>query len=267
MHCVRASSCSVRNGCKLCQAVRNSCSAACCAALLCCWGGRPAAWFSVVGRSAWSAPFQARGVCPPNFITRPTCLPRLLAATTRACRCCTAAHAPCVHAAALPQNFDILLKAPQLVHLAHFERNSALAYAQHFGVPLTGAPGWEEQRCGHAGRGWQRKSAACCMCSHSACWCPLCLLAGCSGSCCSLPLSFMSFNCSCTAAEEDLSAIVLLAHSVSMRLPIGAPISHAEALQHCKVRRQAGGQQRPQQRHAPCLHAVACTAVVCPGCT
>ena len=37
-------------------------------------------------------------------------------------------------------------------------------------------------------------------------------------------------------ADEDLSAIVLLAHSVSMRLPIGAPISHAEALMHCKAR-------------------------------
>ncbi len=52
--------------------------------------------------------------------------------------------------------------------------------------------------------------------------------------------------CPCAAAEEDLSAIVLLAHSVSMRLPIGAPISHAEALQHCKVRPRAG------QRSAAC---------------
>lgn len=48
------------------------------------------------------------------------------------------------------------------------------------------------------------------------------------------------------AAEEDLSAIVLLAHSVSMRLPIGAPLSHAEALQHCKVR---GGLASSAEQH------------------
>ena len=27
---------------------------------------------------------------------------------------------------------------------------------------------------------------------------------------------------------------MLLSHALSMRLPLGAPISHAEALQHCK---------------------------------
>ncbi len=36
------------------------------------------------------------------------------------------------------------------------------------------------------------------------------------------------------AADEDLNALVLLSHSLSMRLPVGHPISHAEALQHCK---------------------------------
>ena len=35
-------------------------------------------------------------------------------------------------------------------------------------------------------------------------------------------------------ADEDLNALVLLSHSLSMRLPVGHPISHAEALQHCK---------------------------------
>ncbi len=56
--------------------------------------------------------------------------------------CLLMQHMPAL--ATLPQNFDVLLKAPQLVHLAHFERNSALAYAQHFGVPLTGAcKGWD----------------------------------------------------------------------------------------------------------------------------
>lgn len=274
-HCVRVSSCNVRDGCKLCQAVCKSCSAACCAVLLCRWGSRPAAWFSVLGRSACSAPFKARSVCPPNFITRPTCVSRLLAATTHSCRCCVAAHAPCVHAAALPQNFDILLKAPQLVHLAHFERNSALAYAQHFGVPLTGAPGWEEQRRGlQAWGGSKRVPPAVCalLCllvpSLSACWLQPQLLSRCwLQPAAVVHVLQLARCCSCTAAEEDLSAIVLLAHSVSMRLPIGAPISHAEALQHCKVRRQAGGQQWPQQRRGQCLHAAACTAVVCWGCT
>ncbi|EFN55948.1 hypothetical protein CHLNCDRAFT_145248 [Chlorella variabilis] len=34
--------------------------------------------------------------------------------------------------------------------------------------------------------------------------------------------------------DDDLSAVVLASHALSMRLPLGAPISHAEALQHCK---------------------------------
>lgn len=38
------------------------------------------------------------------------------------------------------QNFDTLTRTPMLCQIAYMERTSALAYAQHFGVALSGAP-------------------------------------------------------------------------------------------------------------------------------
>ena len=38
------------------------------------------------------------------------------------------------------QNFDCLTRVPPLAQIAYQERHWAVAYAQHFGVALTGAP-------------------------------------------------------------------------------------------------------------------------------
>ena len=60
------------------------------------------------------------------------------------------------------QNFDCLTKAPYLVNIAYHERASAVAYAQHFGVPLTGEWGGQWGTPGRAGQeGGQRGNGHC----------------------------------------------------------------------------------------------------------
>lgn len=48
------------------------------------------------------------------------------------------------------QNFDTLTRSPYLINMAYHERTSAVAYAHHFGVQLSGKqrePGSEGGRC------------------------------------------------------------------------------------------------------------------------
>jgi hypothetical protein len=72
-----------------------------------------------------------------------------------------------------------------------------------------------------------------------------------------------------TPSDDDLSAVVLLSHALSMRLPLGAPISHAEALQHCKelaaklLQRSTEPQALPPG--APPITPLTCACMCCAG--
>lgn len=118
--------------------------------------------------------------------------------------------------------------------IALHDRAVALSYAMHFGLQLTGACRGQRGRVPsvqhaagsrqtrgrkhaaglQAGRLFRRGCVALPRLSPPPTGGPSCPL--------SLP------------PEDDLSALVLLSHSLSLRIPLGAPLSHAEALQHCK---------------------------------